>query len=337
MAARFIPLTCSGHTRPVVQLSFSQMQEEEEPNYFLVSSCKDGNPMLRDWTGDWVGTFIGHKGAVWSTKLCADTSKAATGSADFTAKVWDTYTGSVLHSFPHNHIVRTVSISPNASHLLTAGHEKKIRLFDLAKPDAEPSFLYKSDGGDAKVSHDGTIKSVVWDRARAMAVSCGDDKMVRWWDLRSQRETHNMSVPDPITSMELSVPMETLCLTAGKTVAFIPLEAPPSTNSLLPGPTPANIEPGPLHVLKLPYNVSSASIHPIWGDRFITGSTDDPWVRVHGYQHGEEREMYKGHHGPVHCVEYSPDGEMYASGSEDGTIRLWQTTPGKAYGLWRAA
>lgn len=164
-----------------------------------------------------------------------------------------------------------------------------------------------------------------------------------------------MSVPDPITSMELSVPMETLCLTAGKTVAFIPLEAPPSTNSLLPGPTPANIEPGPLHVLKLPYNVSSASIHPIWGDRFITGSTDDPWVRVHGYQHGEEREMYKGHHGPVHCVEYSPDGEMYASGSEDGacysifsntrwcsiisagTIRLWQTTPGKAYGLWRAA
>lgn len=109
MAARFIPLTCSGHTRPVVQLSFSQMQDDEEPNYMLVSSCKDGNPMLRDWTGDWIGTFIGtrfytapglfhaqlspfrslgHKGAVWSTKLSADTSKAATGSADFTACVF---------------------------------------------------------------------------------------------------------------------------------------------------------------------------------------------------------------------------------------------------------
>lgn len=130
-----------------------------------------------------------------------------------------------------------------------------------------------------------------------------------------------MTVKDTISSMELSVPMETLCLTAGKTVAFIPLEAPPSTKSELPPPTAADQEPGPVHTLQLKYSASSASIHPLWGDRFVTGSTEDPWVRVHGYQLGEEREVYKGHHGPVHCVEYSPDGEMYASGSEDGNLQ----------------
>lgn len=107
MTTRVIPLTCSGHTRPVVHLSFSSIQEEDG-KFLLVSSCKDGNPMLRDWTGDWIGTFVGepvfhvsdvgevsfifyhssgHKGAVWSTKLSKDASKAATGSADFTSYV----------------------------------------------------------------------------------------------------------------------------------------------------------------------------------------------------------------------------------------------------------
>lgn len=141
------------------------------------------------------------------------------------SKVWDTYTGTCLHTFSHNHIVRAVAIDAKGTQALTGGHEKKLRLFDLTKTDQEASFLSeKSLNG---LAHDGNIKSVVWQRGEGedTVVSAGEDKTIKWWDLRSMSKTNELTFDEPITSMERSTGSlgELLTVTSGKKVYFLDL------------------------------------------------------------------------------------------------------------------
>ena len=61
-----------GHTRPLTEISFVPDPGVEKT--ILVSSAHDKLPQIRDGeSGDWIGSFEGHKGAVWSCQVDAAT------------------------------------------------------------------------------------------------------------------------------------------------------------------------------------------------------------------------------------------------------------------------
>ncbi|KAJ2372141.1 hypothetical protein IW150_004261 [Coemansia sp. RSA 2607] len=306
-ATQQIPLTCSGHTRPVVQLTFSNFIAGNR--YMLISACKDGKPILREGpTGDWLGTFLGHKGAVWSAMLNADTSRAVTASADYTAKVWNAYTGEELVSLGHEQIVKSADFANDeATLVVTGGRDKKVRLFDIGSPNTPTTVL----------THDVAIRSVKWSRHKQLAICAGEDNIIQLVDIRSSSVVKTLDAGSSVTSVSLTHDGKLLSCAAGNRVLAWDMDAFKVAKDMT-----------------MSYEVSVAAINP-QRTRMVTGGRSDLLIRSCEYESGKELETHKGHHGPVHDACFSPDGEIYATGSEDGTVRLWQTSPGTAYGLWQ--
>eukprot|EP00538_Stauroneis_constricta_P002786 CAMPEP_0119562136 /NCGR_PEP_ID=MMETSP1352-20130426/19551_1 /TAXON_ID=265584 /ORGANISM="Stauroneis constricta, Strain CCMP1120" /LENGTH=270 /DNA_ID=CAMNT_0007610483 /DNA_START=87 /DNA_END=899 /DNA_ORIENTATION=- len=269
-------------------------------------------PMMRDGvSGDWIGTWSGHKGAVWSCQVDPSGSLAATASGDFSARVWDAITGASLVEFPHKHIVKTCAFSPNSELLTTGGKEGILRVFGL-KEALDPK--NKTTAPLAGHKQADAITKVCWlDNERILAGMANG--RIALLDALAGRLDYTFVANDgeEVRDMEVSKDGRILSVAAGKTVTFFDIE---SKNLLHKWTMPIHFR-----------DEGGVTLHPS-GTKFVAGGSD-LWVRVFDFATGKELECHKGHHGPIRCVRYSPDGSIYASGSEDGTIRLWKTNPEK--------
>ncbi|MCJ1251413.1 hypothetical protein MMC30_008646 [Trapelia coarctata] len=334
--AKVVPLTCHGHTRPINHLSFSSMVQDDQ--FYMLSACKDQNPMIRDGlTGDWIGTFLGHKGAVWQSRLSADSTFAVTGAADFTAKLWNTYSGECLQTFQHNHIVRAVALPPTTIPQLmaTGSHDRKLQIFDISHYSALGSAASPTDEATAGSSatdgsyeigagvHSGALRSVIWGPDFNIIISATEDSVIRWWDLRQRTPITSATLQGALGTCELNISptasiinKPVISIAAGKTAYFFDANAPGTL----------------LNKVETPHEIASVALQPD-EEKFVVGGSKDTYVRVYNLQ-GEELELQKGHHGPVWTTNFSPNGKLYATGSEDGTIKLWKFCQ-EPYGLWK--
>ena len=288
---------------------------ETDDGVFLISACHDKTAMIRSGeTGDWIGTFEGHKGAVWGAALNPPATRAATASGDFSAKVWDALTGDELLELKHRHIVRCCDWSADSTNLVTGGKEGKLRLYDINQPEAEPNMLLGHESMKA-------IKCLRYtpDPSGKIFLSGGDDKTLRLWDVRTLSEVKKLDFDGPVNSVELSRDHRTMTVAAGTEVSFWETASLTCTKRFKLPVVEAN-----------GYGVNSATLHP---ERtiFVAGGGNF-WVYVHDFETGEELQCNKGHHGPVYGVRFTPGGNTYASGGDDGTIRIWTYANGAGAG-----
>jgi len=298
------PIVCPGHTRAIRDLRYSLPTED---GIFLISGTHDGEPMIRRAdTGDWVGTFQGHKGACWSATLNYDGTKALTAAADNTMRYWDALTGDCLHVFQHGHIVvKTCDFNSDGSLAISGCNDKKIRLFNLNDLDAEPTMFdvpyspqavrFTPDDTQILMLSQDAPTLWVYDRATFALVFeielPGNGKMIRYrWDKK-----------------EISV-------AAGSYALFLD-SADYSVLRKFEVPTDKGYEPG----------IEGIDQHPD-GSVFVTGGNDH-FVRVHSGETGEILDTHRAHHGPVHAVAFHPHGTSYATGAGDSAIRIWRYTP----------
>ena len=195
----------------------------------------------------------------------------------------------------HPHVVKSVELSADSTRLFTACDDKQLRLYDLSKP-ASPLLTAKLPAAP---------RSILWTPdEKSLHVAAGTS--VHTVDAATGSIVATVDVGGEVRDMDWAAGGTALAVAAGSTASILDASTLKATVS---------------HVL--PYGVESISLNPTDPGVFVTGSSDDVWIRTHAAADGKELSCLKGHHGPVHVVRFTASGSHYVTGSDDATIRMW--------------
>jgi serine-threonine kinase receptor-associated protein len=308
-------IMCTGHSRPVPDVSFSPLLDNAtsapsnddtplptEPDCLIISAGLDKTPMLRRGdNGDWIGSFIGHKGAVWSARLDQSAKLAVTASADFSAKIWSAVDGDELSSIDHKHIVKIAVFGSEAATVYTGGMEKIVRVVDVATNQVTRTFEGHNDSINCLVSVNES--DVLWS-----ASGGSKDNSVRLWDSRTGTSVEQIDMTGEVTTMEISQDRKWMVICSSAEILIWDIVAKKLFKSF-----PS--EKGKTYRCA----ALDSSKHYL-----LTGAKEELWARLLNVDSGAEVELFKGHHGHVRSASFSPTQDSFATASEDGTIRIWK-------------
>jgi len=318
------PILLKGHERSITVVKYNHDGD------LLFTASKDHVPSVW-WTdsGERLGTFHGHKGTIWDLDISRFSTRLLTASADATVRLWSCETGECYKSFPHRGPVRGVAFAEGSQFFATISdpfveYNACISIYDIPEGvDAEeyddtPRLqieIPKDDVTDKRINP----TSIHFLNLNEALIVSFENGSIRLYDPITGDELEEFFAHEKRINRIQFNKQKTLFITSSSDFTAKLYDA---------------VKLDLLKTYKTDRPVNDAVISETKDHILLGGGQDAMSVTTTSGKVGKfETRFYhliyeddfasvKGHFGPINALSINPNGLSYASGAEDGYIRL---------------
>ncbi|KAH0527727.1 hypothetical protein TsFJ059_002681 [Trichoderma semiorbis] len=312
------PILLSGHERALTQIKYNLDGD------LIFSVAKDQQICV--WfshNGERLGTYHGHVGAIWTVDVDPTSTYIASGSADNTIRMWEVQTGKCLKTWEFPTAVKRVEFNEDGTKLLGVTEKRMGYLSNIVVIDINPDITAEqTDEKSLTIVCDESKATVAgWSQASKYIIAGHEDGSVSQYDAKTGELLDNVPIHEldkPIVDLQWS-PDRTYFITACRD----------KTAKLISARDLATLK---TYTADTPLN--SATITPKKDFVILGGGQAAMEVTTTSSRQGRfEARFYhkvfedeigrvRGHFGPLNTVAADPTGRSYASGGEDGYVRV---------------
>ncbi len=265
-------------------------------------------------TGKLLHTLKGHANAVTAIAFSGDGKLLASASYDRTVKLWDPDRGTELQTLTgHDDHVRSVAFAPTGNRLASAGADRTIRLWEL-----DPKQPGQWRAARSWAAHKGNINALAFHPDGTMIASASSNKDVKLWRSDSGEQVRTFAGHEG----------EVVCLAfnaSGKILASA------GGRGSHQGEVKSwSVADGKL--LAGQYGLSDKVLGLAYSrDGKLAAGTGDGLIRIWDKAQSSEPIIFRGDLLRVTGLDFSADGDRFASAGGSGRIHQWNSEGGQGF------